>query len=342
MKKQPKVGLALRGASTRAMFYIGFLEVLEEQKVPIDYIAAFSSSAVVAAAFACGTLPELKRQAYTWNADVLYNLIERSKTNSGIYSMEKAEEFLRQFTRNLRFEDVQPRLGFVAADINKGEEVVLSMGDMARAICATCSVPGIFEPVQWGNRSLVDGGLMNMIPGNVAQQAGVDIVIGVDLSTTKYIFSPLQVAIRKIVGVVRKLLLINQVDRLGSWIDSHLENSDLFNAFFEKHESLPVSPGMFSVLGRSVDLALEAQKAHKNETTFQCDVIIRPETPTKPWHHNFFLFWLTDFSNSEELYKLGRVTAEKTVPQIWQLMADFEKQEELKSQQLEQLIKNNQ
>lgn len=325
---RPTVGLALRGASTRSVFYIGLLEVLEEQKLPIDYIAAISSGAVVAAAYACGTLPELKRQSKAWNADVLYKLIERSQTNTGIYSMRRVEEFLRQFTRNLRFEDVRPRLGFVAADINKGEEVVLSMGDLARAICATCSVPGVFEPTQWGNRSLVDGGVMNFVPGNVVQQAGIDIVVGIDLHTTKYIFSPVQVAARKIVAWTRKLLLINQADRLGNWIDTKLQDSELFNSFFITHESLPVAPRMFSVLGRSIDLALAAQKKHKEETTFQCDLMVSPETPRKPWYHHLFLFWLTDFSNHEELYQLGRKTGLEIIPKIYQLMADFELQQE--------------
>src|SRR4051812_33071966 len=111
-KNRPTLGLALRGASTRAMFYIGFLEVFKEQNVPVDYISSFSSGAIVAASFACGTLDQLKKQSWHWSADVLYDLIERSKTKSGIYSMEKAEEFLRQFTRNLKFEEVNPRLGF--------------------------------------------------------------------------------------------------------------------------------------------------------------------------------------------------------------------------------------
>ncbi len=338
---RPKIGLALRGASTRSMFYIGFLEVLDEQKIPIDYIATMSSGAIAAAAYACGTMHELKRQALTWDADTLYSLIDRTKNKGGLYSMEKGEEFLRQFTRNLRFEDVKPQMGFVTADINEGTEVVLQMGDIAKAICATCSVPGIFEPVQWGNKALVDGGLINVIPGNVLQEVGMDIAIGVDLRATNYIFSPAQYFIRQVVSWLRSLLLLNQAEKFGKWIEMQFEDSELFTSALKGNESAPSAPGMFSVIGRSMDLALAAQKRHVESNSYQCDILIRPETKKKTLAQRFFLLWLTDFSRTEEMYQLGRTTATEYAPKIWQAMADFESKKQGHEIALKEMIKHN-
>src|SRR5258706_12082211 len=77
---QPKIGLAFSGASARSVFYIGFLEVLQERKVPIDYIAACSSGAIVAAAYACGKLPKLRDEALKMNKELMFSLLDRSKT----------------------------------------------------------------------------------------------------------------------------------------------------------------------------------------------------------------------------------------------------------------------
>src|SRR6185503_9826672 len=121
-KTRPTIGLALRGASARSVFYIGFLEVLQEQGIPIDYIAAMSGGAIVAASYACGTLPQLKEFALRFNREVLSNFIEKSANKSGVYSLDRMEELLRVFTRNQKFEEVQPLMGFIAVDINRGEE----------------------------------------------------------------------------------------------------------------------------------------------------------------------------------------------------------------------------
>src|ERR1041385_8032462 len=118
--KRPTVGLALRGASSRSVFYVGFLEVLHEQGIPIDYIAAMSGGAIVAASYACGTLNQLRETALSLNKELISSLIERSATKSGVYHLDRVEELLRVYTRNQKFEDVQPHMGFIAVDINKG------------------------------------------------------------------------------------------------------------------------------------------------------------------------------------------------------------------------------
>src|SRR5581483_2697877 len=171
---QPKIGLALSGASARSVFYVGFLEVLKENNIPINYISANYGSCIVAAAFACGTLESLKQQIFELDKELLFSIIQRSKNGGGIYNMDKVEAELRKYTKNLRFEDVQPRLGFACTNINTGEQITLSIGDIAKAICASCALPGLFQPIRWGSWDLVDGGLIHTIPVGAARAAGCD------------------------------------------------------------------------------------------------------------------------------------------------------------------------
>jgi len=326
MKKRPTVGLALRGASSRSIFLVGFLEVLHEQQVPIDYIAAMSGSAIVAAAYACGTLNQLRELALGMNREVLWGILERSATKSGVYNLDKLEETLRTFTHNKKFEEVHPLMGFVAVDITKGEEVVLSMGDIAHAARITCTVPWIFEPVRWGNRTLVDGGIMSIIPGSVVQQAGIDLVIGVDLRNAKYIFGTTQIFMRRILNFFKSVFLLDRAGKLWEQFAEYMAGTDLFGQYWDAGDYSRGSdyPGKFAVLGRTMDLALAADKKYKHDKTFGCDLLVRPTIPHIPWWKRYLHLDLFDFSHTREMYELGRQTAAEYAPKIWQMMADHE------------------
>lgn len=339
--KRPTIGLALRGASSRSVFYIGFLEVLHEQGLPVDYIAAMSGGAIVAAAYACGTLNQLREQALSLNTELLASLIERSASKSGVYNLDKVEELLRVYTHNQKFEEVHPLMGFVAADINKGEEVVLSMGDIAHAARASCTLPWVFEPVPWGNRMLVDGGLMSIIPGEVVRQAGIDIVIGIDLRNKDYIFGRPQIFLKRIANFIKRLLLVNQAERLWQHFTKYLTEIDFFNQYDLSNASVVDYPGKYEILGRSMDLALSAEKKHGDDSSYGCDIVIKPTLRHLRGWKRFVLLDLIDFSHTKELYELGRQTAEEHLPGIWQMMADTEKKQVINEKQLEKIVEQN-
>jgi predicted acylesterase/phospholipase RssA len=324
-KYRPKVGLALAGASSRSVFYIGFLEVLKEEGFDIDYISTLSGGSIIAAAYSCGTLPELKKRALKIDKELVFSIIEKSKGKSGLYQLDKVEEIMQTYTKNLRFEDVHPRLGIVATDITAGEAVVLEIGDLARAICASCALPFIFEPIPWGNRLLVDGGVAGVVPGSAARKAGMDIVIGVDLSAKTYVFSWWQVLAGRLVKSLKKIFLVDHASLLWDRISAYASSLDSYDTYSSLiNEATVKRPGMFSVLGRSVDIALAAQKIEDpRKTDYNCDLLIAP--PLKiPWwkRHLFFLF--TDFSNIEEMYELGRETAREYLPEMRQLIDNFD------------------
>jgi predicted acylesterase/phospholipase RssA len=333
--KRPTVGFAFSGASSRSMFYIGFLEVLEENGFPIDYIAAMSGGAVVAASHACGTLPQLKRLAISLDKELVFNFIERSRGRGGLYSLAKVEALLRVYTKNLRFEDVTPRLGFVTTDIATGEEVILQMGDIARATCASCTLPGVFEPMEWGNKQLVDGGIVNVVPGNVARQAGVDLVIGIDMRATRHIFSSWQIVLKKSLDRIKQLLWPSPIDNLWQKLSNIFGYSEI-----DRLKPKSAYPGIFSVLDRSIGLAIEAQKKHKDEN-FDCDLLIAPDITHMSFWKRYLFLHFTDFSRTLDYYKSGRKTALQELPQMWQMLSEKQTAAQEVDQAVEKLLNNS-
>lgn len=300
VSSRPTLGLALSGGGNRSTFYIGFLEVLAEAEFKVDYIAACSGGSLVAAAYACGTLPEFKEAILRLTKDGLKAFFTKSANGGGLYSMDLLEEEIRRYTKGLNFEEVRPFMGFVAVDIETGEKIVLSMGDIARAVRISCTLPGIFEPIKWGGKTLVDGGLLSMTPGDVVRQAGVDMSVGVNMRGTKHIFTDNQIAAKKIFNFLKKVLLIEEVEDL------------LGNLIKPEDDDISKNPKLFSVLGKSLDLAIMANKAQPTHAE-DCDLMITPDIP--PLKRNDFTpEWLRYY------YEAGRETAINNLPKLKKLI----------------------
>lgn len=320
------VGLALSGASTRSIFYIGFLEALTEKNFQFDYIAANSSSAIVAAAYACGTLKQLKHEVLNFNKKDMLFYLEKTGAKGGLYSLNRFEEKFNEFTRGQKFENVRPLMGFVTTDIESGERVVLSMGDITRATCATCAIPGMFEPIRWGTRLLVDGGIITVIPGKVAKEAGCDVVVGIDLRTTPHVFENWEVKLVKFLNSLNRLFLFNQAGRFFSLFKAKLGG----NSYLEYYQEMDVSesesgdtPSIFSILSRAIDIA---DKAHKNfedkKNNYFCDLLITPPMPSFPTWRRLLYQHFSDFASAKQMYLLGRRTALKHLSEMQELIEE--------------------
>lgn len=299
--KRPTLGLAFSGSGSRIAFYIGFLEEIKKAKIKVDYIAACSSGCIAAASFACGTLPALKRIFFTIKKNEDLNKFMSKGEAGGIYSLEKLEKFgYNVLTRGLKFEEAKPLMGFVAVDLDSGRQIVMSMGDIAHAIRASCTLPGVFEPIQWGGKTLIDGGLLNVIPVDVVKEAGIDIIVGFNLRGTKHIFSETQMVLRKILKLTKRALFIDQLERGWDYLaaDAELDLEE-------------IKPGIFSILGKSMDLAIEANKQDHSKF-FECDLMVTPEIKK---------FRFKNLAQThKELYELGKRTAVENIPKIRKLI----------------------
>ena len=178
-RKRKKVGLALSGGSVRGAAHLGVLEVLEREDIRPDFVAGVSAGSAVGAAYCAGLdLEEIKRIALglQWR-----KLGRVTRPRLGILDGRRLEQYVEEIIGPLQFDELEIPFAAVAVDIVRGELVVLKEGPVARAVRASCALPGLFTPVEMGEKMLVDGGVLNNLPVSTVRDMGADYVIAVDL-----------------------------------------------------------------------------------------------------------------------------------------------------------------
>ena len=178
-RTRPKVGLALSGGVARGPVHVGVLSVLEREGIPIDFVAGTSAGALVGAAYCAGLpLPRLKALAAetSW-----HDVASLTWPRWGFITFKKMESFITGLIGELDVRDLSIPFAAVATDIERGEPVALREGSLARAVRASCSVPGFVTPVPINGRLYCDGGVSDNLPAHIVRDMGADYVIGVDL-----------------------------------------------------------------------------------------------------------------------------------------------------------------
>ncbi len=183
---KPKVGLVLGGGYAWGLAHIGVLEVLETAGIPIDMIAGTSMGSVIGALYAREKNAALiKKQAAELDWVKVLSLLDPGIPRSGLLTGRRITNLLKRFMGEVDFEELDIPFACVATDIISGDEVVLDKGPVLDAIRASISIPVIFAVAKKDGRFLVDGGLVNNIPVDVAKRMGADYIIAVDCTPTK-------------------------------------------------------------------------------------------------------------------------------------------------------------
>ncbi|MBI2370768.1 MAG: patatin-like phospholipase family protein [Deltaproteobacteria bacterium] len=180
-RRPPRIGVALGGGVARALAQVGVMRAWAREGLPVDCIAATSSGAIVGALWAAGLDME-RMEELARNVRWLRNVIGFAFPRLGLLSSHKSSRFLRETVGVEEFAQLKIPLAVITVDLQRHEECVLTSGDLGRAVQASCSIPGIFTPVEVGGRLLVDGGVLNNLPGDVARAMGADVVVGVDVN----------------------------------------------------------------------------------------------------------------------------------------------------------------
>ena len=179
-----KMGLALGGGGARGLAHIGILKVLQREQIPIDVVTGTSMGGIVGALYAAGkSIDEIEVEALK-RGDIgqIFKLIDLRLVGSGLLGGKRIKKLLVQMLgAETTFADLRLPFAVVAVDYNSGREVVLKEGILADAVRATMSVPGVFEPVELNNCNLLDGGVLNNVPVDVARGLGAEKIIAVDV-----------------------------------------------------------------------------------------------------------------------------------------------------------------
>jgi NTE family protein len=173
------LGLALGGGFARGFAHLGVLQVLEQNRIPISFIAGTSVGSILGAAYASGA--PLARIIATCRTLRFRDIARWRVSRLGLASNHRLGDLIEQVFESRRFEDLQIPMAVVATDLANGEPVVFTHGNLSEAIRASCAFPGLFEPVQIGTRCLADGGLVAQVPTCAARELGARHVIAVSV-----------------------------------------------------------------------------------------------------------------------------------------------------------------
>jgi len=212
-KEKLKVGLALGGGGARGLAHIGVLKVLEKEIIPIDLITGTSMGAIIGGVYALRKdisaiekIAEKYSKISEFNIDLSFG--EKEKKDKPFF-LKKMSDFLKRgYILNLElrrkyindgegvkkiikdlvgdkaFTDTKIPFAAVAADLVKGEKVIIRKGKLFDALLASASIPGMFPPVILDKKILVDGGIVDIVPIETAKSLGANFVIGVNVSQT--------------------------------------------------------------------------------------------------------------------------------------------------------------
>jgi len=207
-----RIGVALGGGGARGLAHIGVLSELTRNNIPIYCISGASIGSIIGAIYARrGSVSDVEMRVGNFlRSDIfqkaqLHALAQKEEDGAGwvdtltgimrkavLYtygvtrrSMIDADEYrssIAALIEDIEIQDLKLPFAAVATDIANAEEVVFTSGSLRLAIEASCAIPGIFPPIEEGNRLMVDGGWVNPVPVEPCRKLGADIVIAVDIS----------------------------------------------------------------------------------------------------------------------------------------------------------------
>jgi NTE family protein len=177
---QPAVGVALSSGGAAGLAHIGVLSELTRAGVCVAYVAGTSAGAMVGAAYAAGQLAGLRAaMCRLTHRRVLWMLVP-TWPHAGLLDGRRPMEFVRPYVGK-RIEALRLPYAAVATDLRSGGQVVLRQGSVVDAVRASTAIPGLFTPHRCQGQVLVDGGLVNPVPVDVARQLGAQFVIAVSV-----------------------------------------------------------------------------------------------------------------------------------------------------------------
>lgn len=240
---RPTVGLVLSGGGAKGMAHVGVLRVLEEIRVPVDLVVGTSAGSAVAALYATGMpVAEIERRfleldwlsSFRDDPGRVYKPVRRKRNDwrlpmvpglgvsakglhlgGGLIAGQNLGFILNELTRNAslvdNFDELPIPFRAVATDLETGDEVVISHGNLAEAVRASMSIPAVYAPVERNGQLLVDGGVANNLPISVARDMGADVVIAVDITDPLQASEDIQEAF-SVVGQLTTLLTRRNTD----------------------------------------------------------------------------------------------------------------------------------
>jgi len=329
--KNRRIVYTLSGGAAYGYAHIGVLKFLEEYNLSPQAIVGTSMGAVVGGLYACGLSPvEIETVAHRLRSTELMRLFFPSFPRGGIVDSEGARDFLSRYIGDRRVEELPIDFRTVAVDIYTGEVVIFDHGPVLDAILASMSIPAIFNPYRYRGRSLVDGGVLNNLPWDIAKDLGdTHVVVNVAphiLDKVKqriYTSSLKESAEEKSAGAEsrapKKASRKPLEDAEGKAVEDAAGGGKLLSIFEELHDKDTLSfKKLVSTLSRRGEVEEREEALSLPEVITHVMAIINeeltlpPRTRKGPFlyvHPNLMEYSLNDFHKAEEIISIGYRTA---------------------------------
>jgi NTE family protein len=281
------IGLALGGGAAFGLAHLGVLKVLEEAGIPIDLVAGCSQGSIVAIGYAAG-LPVTEMIQIARELGTRRNFLFASDPTfflkPGILSGQRFVTIMRPYLKGKEtFEQLQLPCRTVATDIQSGERVAIGSGRLELAYRASSSVPMVMSPVSDGAHVLVDGGVADPVPAEIAMEMGADITVAVN------VVPPMKRGVETVLSTFyRRLNVFNPLAYLGDAQDM---------------------PNLFDIVMNSMQIL---QYELGNFKAISADVLINPDLSDFTW---------IEYYRADELIERGIEAAQKALPLIEKAIA---------------------
>ncbi|MGL6039752.1 MAG: patatin-like phospholipase family protein [Deefgea sp.] len=176
-----KVGLALGGGAAKGFAHIGVIKMLEANGIKIEVVSGTSAGSVVGAMYASGMDAfALQERAFSLDESQIRDV---NLLGGGLVKGQKLQDYVNQLVGNKQIQQFPKPFSAVATELETGNRVAFNRGNTGQAVRASSSIPGVFMPVQIGNKKFVDGGVVSPVPVDSARELGANFVIAVDISS---------------------------------------------------------------------------------------------------------------------------------------------------------------
>lgn len=328
----PQIALVLGSGSAKGLAHIGVIQVLEENHIPISAVAGTSAGAFIGALWAAGLSgDEMQDIACSINWKTTARMFLPTLPKSGLIDGHRIKKFLQTFIDEIDIEDLEMRFACVATELRTGQEVIFEKGSILSAVRASISIPGIFVPLRYEDRFLVDGGLVNPVPVSVAKRWGADAIIAVNVipkveEKARFLYLKNERKKKRVVSsnlseiIQASLRKLEHKDSSDESLQKKMTN--ILNHLKEYENPAPtVIPGIFTVMIQSLTIA-ENTICRLRLNQSQPDILLEP---------NLADIQLLEFYKAEQIIQAGRNIAEKHLPEILNLLNTVERKNEHES-----------
>lgn len=283
----------------RGFAHIGVLKTLDKYGIKPTIIAGTSIGALVGGCYLAGKMPELEEWARSLNRFKILSYLDLRVRSAGLIGGRRLLYLLDEHFGDMMIEDLPHPFSAIAADLATGHEVWLQHGKMTEALRASFALPGVFPPVQVGNRHLVDGALVNPCPISVCQAQGARMTIAVDLHADM---------IGKAVKPGQNFQTVAGFDMF----DDHdippdkqepFKKNPLSSKLFRRE---PSSPSLFGVMVSALGI-MQDRLTRSRLAGDPPDVHIKPQIGH---------IGMLEFEKADDLIRLGAEACERLMPEI--------------------------